>query len=359
MSTTDPLATFRAAASPEQRATTGEEPAELTQAWLRNIVKRALAAQERAEKASHGPWWASANEDDTPVVGRSLPNLPNAAEVIFEADWGTEEDATFAAAAREDVPVLAAAVLALSAEVRRLRGEEPSADDLAAIEAAAREDKAVASRATARPWKWWTANSRRELRSEAGRSHEMVAFGQQHPIDHTVDIAIQDWDIALIERAVNGLEERADALLRLAGEVRSLRGEQSATARDTVTALLLRRGWYETARDLATGAASAATLADRVRRGLSLLSDPSDGDRACVAALEALASGEPQRAACGAPGPRGLRCGRQPHSTGDHEVETDAPPLPCDMCSASAGEDCADPKACRAAREQAERLVPQ
>jgi hypothetical protein len=100
-------------------------------------------------------------------------------------------------------------------------------DDLAAIETAAREDKVAAIRGTARPWKWWTANSQRELRSEAGRRSYPVAHGQQHPYDRVIDIAIQEPDMALIERAVNGLEERADALVRLTAEVRRLRESEA------------------------------------------------------------------------------------------------------------------------------------
>lgn len=117
----------------------------------------------------------------------------------------------------------------LAAEVLRLRAAaEPADDDLAAIEAAAREDRAVAERATARPWKWWTANSRRELRSEAGRTSAVVAYGQHHPHDRVIDIAIQEPDMALIERAVNGLEERADALLLLVRVVRRARKRPAA-----------------------------------------------------------------------------------------------------------------------------------
>jgi hypothetical protein len=61
---------------------------------------------------------------------------------------------------------------------------------------------------------------------------------------------------------------------------------------------------------------------------------------------------DPWPRTCGVPGPRGLTCVRPHRHRGDHRVEVEGPPLACDVCSARAGEDCADPKACRAAREQ-------
>jgi hypothetical protein len=75
--------------------------------------------------ATQGPWRSSETQDDEPVVARSLPDAaPNAAQVLFEADWGTTDDAIFIAAARDDLPLVAADAYALVAEVRRLRARD-------------------------------------------------------------------------------------------------------------------------------------------------------------------------------------------------------------------------------------------
>ncbi|WP_437310086.1 hypothetical protein [Sorangium sp. So ce388] len=112
---------------PAPPALPAESPTELTAERLDDLDRRAREAGERAAKATPGPWKPDATHEGTPVVYRQLPdvapNATNSAEVVFEADWGRDEDASFVAAAREDVPALSAAVLALSAEVRRLRGE--------------------------------------------------------------------------------------------------------------------------------------------------------------------------------------------------------------------------------------------
>jgi acyl-CoA reductase-like NAD-dependent aldehyde dehydrogenase len=95
--------------------------------------------------------------------------------------------------------------------------------DLDQIALCAAEDRTTAGYATPRPWKWWTANSMRSLRSEAGRSSEVVAYGKQHPHDGVIDIAIDEADMALIEHAVNTFERRCDTVVRLVDEVRRLR----------------------------------------------------------------------------------------------------------------------------------------
>jgi hypothetical protein len=54
---------------------------------------------------------------------------------------------------------------------------------------------------------------------------------------------------------------------------------------------------------------------------------------------------------CGRPGPRGIRCGLAPLHDGDHSVEIEGPPLPCEICGVAGGVDCKEPRACRDARE--------
>lgn len=81
----------------------------------------ALAAKARADAATQGPWEVSAEHNNTPVVCRSRPDIgSNFVQVIATADWGTEEDMRFIAAAREDVGVLSDAVVELLSQVERL-----------------------------------------------------------------------------------------------------------------------------------------------------------------------------------------------------------------------------------------------
>lgn len=268
-------------------------PPALTPDRLDELERMAREANERASKATPGPWRVVA-----PAMSAAIDVDANDGRYTFAVckietcSHRGSENGAFISAAREGVPALAAAVVALAAEVRRLqdaltsewverkeaeaarneavaevrrlreeatrpaprspeeeeamdiihmaaeslRAKEPAPDNLSAIEKQAREDKAVAERATRRPWKWWTANSRRELRAEVGNRYPMVAHGQQHPHDRVIDIAISEADMALIERAVNGLEERADALLRLVKVVQKLR------KREAFMAMCLRAG---------------------------------------------------------------------------------------------------------------------
>jgi hypothetical protein len=197
------------ATRPTPRSPEDEEAMGIIRRAAEALRQRQEAADE-AEVALYAARLALAEPDEEGDCRRCLRTMtrPDRSE-------GEEATPLCAACAQALLPTLAA-------EVLRLREQPATPDDLATIEAAASEDKAVASRATARPWRWWTANSMRELRSEAGRRHEVVAYGfRAH--DGVNDISIGETDMRLIERAVNGLEQRADALLRLAGEVRRLR----------------------------------------------------------------------------------------------------------------------------------------
>jgi hypothetical protein len=88
----------------------------------------------------------------------------------------------------------------------------------------------------------------------------------------------------------------ATAVLALSAEVRRLRERETTAARDRAIGLLVRHGWLAAAQALASGAASAATIARRLRRSELLLCEPGNEDRACIAAVEALASVEPPQA---------------------------------------------------------------
>ncbi len=94
---------------------------ELTDARLAVVDIRARGALEMASKATAGPWEANHgyNNGGCPTAFFKIPAHNQGGEVEMLAD-----DAFLCAAAREDVPALAAAVLALSAEVRRLRAEQ-------------------------------------------------------------------------------------------------------------------------------------------------------------------------------------------------------------------------------------------
>jgi hypothetical protein len=86
----------------------------------------ARAAKARADAATGGPWEATAEDDGTPVVFRPMVDVAmGAVQVIMTADWGTDEDAEFIAAARVDVPAMADALLEMTAEARRLRAIIP------------------------------------------------------------------------------------------------------------------------------------------------------------------------------------------------------------------------------------------
>ncbi|WP_437283773.1 hypothetical protein WME90_01780 [Sorangium sp. So ce375] len=57
--------------------------------------------------------------------------------------------------------------------------------------------------------------------------------------------------------------------------------------------------------------------------------------------------------ACAKLGPRGLRCQLPAGHSGRHHADVDGPAEPCDVCEATAGEDCADAAACARTRERA------
>lgn len=64
------------------------------------------------------------------------------------------------------------------------------------------KDKAICEAATPGPWRWWTSNSHRRLRSDAAPGD--VAFGTKLR-DGCDDIVISDADMAASENAANRL----------------------------------------------------------------------------------------------------------------------------------------------------------
>lgn len=64
----------------------------------------------REQATARGPWMVTAKaSEDSPVIYVAGP-VENSAHVLFEADWGSKNDAEFIAAARADVPRLLAAL---------------------------------------------------------------------------------------------------------------------------------------------------------------------------------------------------------------------------------------------------------
>lgn len=203
----------RAAQERAERATAGERFANLEfRAHAREDVPALAAALQaataeirrlRAEAASRTP----RSPEDEEAMGiirraaevvkasaahhRSLV-LEAAARLDGEARAAMERAAAMVTTRQESRVALVAAGLSalnidMATEAPRAEGTQAAeaADDLAAIEAAARGDKAVAERGTPRPWKWWTANSMRELveenrRLRAGASPFQVMVAEFH-----------------------------------------------------------------------------------------------------------------------------------------------------------------------------------
>lgn len=87
----------------------------------------AVAARERADKATAGPWMQSDDRRGTAVVDgtRSITVCRHGADRVT-----SRENAAFVAASRTDVPALADALVAALDEVERLRKVEAAAREL-------------------------------------------------------------------------------------------------------------------------------------------------------------------------------------------------------------------------------------
>lgn len=81
------------------------------------------AARALGEAAAPPPWKSSETMADEAVVYVDDPDVAHAAIVLFQADWGTEADAAFIAAARTGWPAALDRVEELE---RRLAGALPS-----------------------------------------------------------------------------------------------------------------------------------------------------------------------------------------------------------------------------------------
>ena len=86
--------------------------------------QRLQTIREREQKATKGPWlWdGSDTEADEPYIFTDRSHVaPKSVSVLFNADWGTNEDADFIAHSREDLPFLLDLVASLQAERERLQ----------------------------------------------------------------------------------------------------------------------------------------------------------------------------------------------------------------------------------------------
>jgi hypothetical protein len=83
----------------------------------------------------------------------------------------------------------------------------------------ARLRKLIAA-ATPLPWRFWTSNSHRRLKSDATPGH--VAYGREQS-DGTDDIVISEADMALIEAACNELPLMLDAMAEHERRMESVR----------------------------------------------------------------------------------------------------------------------------------------
>lgn len=149
----DPLEPYRAKASAEQRAACLHPPddrmplsgdgwlcglcggdcappealaEELTAERLEDVEKQTRAAAERAAKATPGEWAVDASYRRPELTVFACDLSPQPAICKFGIKPEESADAAFIAAARHDVPALAAATLALASELRRLRATSPA-----------------------------------------------------------------------------------------------------------------------------------------------------------------------------------------------------------------------------------------
>lgn len=267
-SPTDPLAPFRAAASPEQRA-------EMTPDRLDDLERMAREASERASKATAGPWGHKAgvlkhycfSTDEREDFGFSQQTLhwEDGHEVPAEANC------IFVAHAREDVPALHGAVEELAAEVRRLRKRETrltherNALGQAILEAALKAGIYSGVPVTG-PELILLVQEMAEALAKAWRLREEAT----RPAPRSPE------------------EEEAMAIIRRAAE--SLRERDTVAARDRVVGMLMRHSFDGAANSLLEG----ESLSDVVA-GLRYYSDKPGCDE-CITAVESLASTEPPRA---------------------------------------------------------------
>lgn len=75
-----------------------------------NLTQKLEEIRLREQKATPGEWEFAGDccddEQEDPFIYVQHPEVRNAVSVLFEADWGTTEDADFIAHARQDIPWL-------------------------------------------------------------------------------------------------------------------------------------------------------------------------------------------------------------------------------------------------------------
>ena len=99
----------------------------MTDDEITEAVQLAAAANERAAKATPGPWIGNGYGPSDPWVRISQNGEPG--DPICDVGYNQyrrKEDTEFIAASRSDVPALSAAVLALAAALREARKPTPS-----------------------------------------------------------------------------------------------------------------------------------------------------------------------------------------------------------------------------------------
>jgi hypothetical protein len=112
-------------------------------------------------------------------------------------------------------------------------------------------DRAIAERVTKPlPWRWWTSNSHRRLKSDDAPGE--VAYGTKQRDGGVDDIVIDERDMAAIENAVNRLpkyiadaeemDQRIEAAERAYAEAVKTEDEESALPEGMLRVLRILRG---------------------------------------------------------------------------------------------------------------------
>lgn len=76
------------------------------------------AIEARWGAAQGGPYYLNSTQDGTAVIARAHSNVDDSDEVLFEADWGTRDTASFLAHARQDIPALITHIEALESAIK-------------------------------------------------------------------------------------------------------------------------------------------------------------------------------------------------------------------------------------------------
>jgi hypothetical protein len=95
-------------------------------------------------------------------------------------------------------------------------------------------DRAIAERVTKPlPWRWWTSNSHRRLKSDDAPGE--VAYGTKQRDGGVDDIVIDERDMAHLENAANRLPAYIDALDEMERRIERIADEADAYESGTVS----------------------------------------------------------------------------------------------------------------------------